>query len=138
MIARADMWREERPMAEPFTVGDCYTNEEITEELGGISLTYVRFVTPKRVVALCLNAWEHPRAPAEVWVGTGGAWNRVSRSAQWLVEQCAAEPGRGLPLFIKEVAASGGERSWCYHGLYRVTGDTTDEGALAAVRALRK
>src|SRR5215212_7119847 len=123
MIARANTWREERPMAEAFMVDACYTNEEITEGLGGIPLTYIRFVAPKRVVALCLNAWEHPRAPGEVWIGSGGPWNRVSRSAQWLVEQCEADPQLGLPLFIKGVAAQGGERSWCYHGRYRVSGD---------------
>jgi hypothetical protein len=125
-------------MAEPFAVGACYTNEEIAAELGAAHPNYIRFVSPKRVVALCLNAWEHPRAPEEVWVGSGGAWSRVSRSAQWLVDQCADEPQLGIPLFIKDVATSGKDRSWCYHGRYRVVGDTSDEAALAAVKELGK
>jgi hypothetical protein len=54
------------------------------------------------------------------------------------VDQCAAEPQLGLPLFIKEVAAQGEGRAWRYHGRYRATGDTQDEAARAAVRSLRK
>jgi len=125
-------------MVEPFVVGARYTNEALVAALGGESQNYVRFVAGKRVVALCLNAWEHPRAPAEVWVGAGGAWDRIAHSAQWLVDQCAAEPEAAVPLFIKDVAAQGGARSWWYHGRYRVLGDTQDEAALAAVRGQRK
>ena len=51
-------------MAEPFAVGAWYTNEEIAAALGGLGQNYLRFVAPRRVVAICLNAWEHPRAPA--------------------------------------------------------------------------
>jgi len=139
MLAQADQAVPgDNAMAEVFAVGACYTNEEIVAALGGETQNYVRFVTGKRVVALCLNAWDHPRAPTEVWVGTGGLRDRVGRSAQWLVDQCAAEPDQGTPLFIKEVAARGGERTWRYHGRYRVVGDTQDEGALEAVREQRK
>src|SRR4051794_23174015 len=109
-------------MAEPFAVGTCYTNEEIAAEVGSTQSNYIRFVAPKRVVALCLNAWEHPRAPAEIWVGRGGAWGRIGNSAQWLVDQCAAAPDASVPLFIKDVATQGGDRSWCYRGRYRVSG----------------
>src|SRR5436853_6478068 len=119
------------PMAEPFAVGACYTNAEIAEALGTAHLNYIRFVAGKRVVALCLNAWEHPRAPAEVWVGGGGAWDRIRNSAQWLINQCAAAPGVAVPLFLKDVATQGGDRSRCHYGRYRVVEDTEGDGALA-------
>ncbi len=125
-------------MAEPFTVGAYYTNEEIAAATGSAAQHALRYATGKRIVALCLNAWEHPNAPAEVWVGAGGMRDLDGRAAQWLVDQCAAEPGVGVPLFIKEVATQGGPRSWRYHGRYRVAGETRDAAALAALARRRK
>ncbi len=125
-------------MAGQFAVGAYYTNQEITAALGGTIQNYLRHIPGQRIIAICLNPWEHPRAPDEIWVGAGGNRDLVGRSAQWLVEQCAGDPAAGVPLFIKDGGAHRGLRSWRYYGRYRVREDTRDEARVAALAGQRK
>lgn len=115
-----------------FQVGSYYTNDEIVAVVGGVPQPYLRYTANNEIVAACLNPGTNPKAPHEIWAGQGDGVDIIGQSADWFAAQCAANPSKAVPLFIKDPKVyKKGEPRWVYKGRYRVTRKETSPAELA-------
>jgi hypothetical protein len=95
-----------------FTIGKCYTRDEIHSVLGGSKVSCLPSVNGK-LVAACLSLRFSPAAPAVVLCGQGPKTTPASR--QLTLQR---EP---LPIFIKKAAGR-----WQFRGDFYVTESLVD------------
>lgn len=118
-----------------FVVGQFYTNDEIVAAVGGNTRSYLRHTKGGEIVAACLDAQDHPRAPYEIWVGQGTGRDLLGRSAARFFQQCQANRSKAVPLFIKDrQAARRGKQYWRYYGRWRVEREITHAPTLEAAQ----
>jgi len=90
-----------------FTIGECYSRDEIYGVLGGSKVSCLPSVKGK-LVAACLTLGFSPAAPSVVLCGQGPKTALASRLLTLHREK--------LPIFIKRAA-----RRWQFRGNFRVT-----------------
>jgi len=101
-----------------FTLGDCYTREDIHALLGGSTEWYLPTVDG-RVVCACLKPGANPDAPRVILPGEGEI---IERTADLLVAQRSA-----VPCFIKR-----GAGRWQYVGDWVAVRCSRDPQEIAA------
>ncbi|NDP60984.1 MAG: hypothetical protein GZ090_16685 [Oxalobacteraceae bacterium] len=94
------------PLPILFTIGECYTRDEIHGVLGGSKVSCLPSVDGK-LVAACLSLKFSPAAPAVVLCGQGPKTTPASKLL-------ALQRGK-LPVFIKQAAGR-----WQFSGEFRV------------------
>lgn len=98
-------------MTTRFIIGRYYSRIEIAAVVKG-NLRWYLPTNERKVVAICLQKDQNPKAPNVVFCGFG---KRIEATGEWLSQET-----KSLPVFVKEDV-----NRWKYYGHFKVTSSFT-------------